>query len=66
MVRRTEGMEEGSEGVKQATWRRLHVEVGRSHYIIISTGQLRMNWYKTSLASESGQIYQVLPKLLSR
>ena len=63
MVRRTEGVEEGSEGVKQATcgsWK------GRSHYIIISTGQLRMNWYKTSLASELGQIYQLLPKLLSK
>ena len=63
MVRRTEGMEEGSEEVKEATcgsWE------GRRRYIIMYTGQLRMNWYKTSLASELGQIYQVLPKLLSK
>ena len=54
MVRRTEGMEEGSEAVKQATcgsWER------RRRYIIMYTSQLRMNWYKTSLASEFGQIY---------
>ena len=54
MVRRTEGMEEGSEGVKQATsgsWE------GRRRYIIMYTGQLRVNWCKTSLASELSKIY---------
>ena len=30
------------------------------------TGQLRMNWCKTSLAGEFSKIYQVLPKLLSK
>ena len=37
---RTEGMEEGSEGVKEPTCRRWE---GRRLYIIMYTGQLRMN-----------------------
>ena len=60
---RTEGMEEGSEGVKEPTCRRWE---GRRRYIIMYTGQLRMNWCKTSLAGKFGKIYQLLPKLLRK